>query len=70
MGIDWDTPLHGNLREEWIKLFEMLVLVGEIKFTRSTKPEGVVGSCVLVCYFDRVLAEGLCFIMKIQPCLI
>ena len=52
LGIDWDTPLHGNLREEWIKLFEMLVLVGKIKFMRSTKPDGVVGSCVLVCYFD------------------
>ena len=52
LGLDWDTPLEGNLRESWVQLFSMLVQCGEIQFIRSTKPEGYTGSSTLVCYFD------------------
>ena len=43
LGVDWDTPLEGSLRLEWIKLFQMLVLIGTVTFKRGTKPEGAVG---------------------------
>ena len=52
LGIDWDVPLSGSLRQDWIKLFELLVLCGEVSFKRSTKPVGAIGSCSLICFFD------------------
>ena len=52
LGLDWDIPLEGGLRNMWVKLFEMLVRCGGIRFMRTTKPDGTVGRCVLVCFFD------------------
>ena len=48
LGVDWDKPLLGVVRDKWIKLFKMLVISGGIEFCRSTRPVGAVGDCVLV----------------------
>ena len=52
LGIEWYTPLEGNLRNDWIQMLEMLVLAGEVRFRRTTKPENAVGSCTMICFFD------------------
>ena len=52
LGLGWDTPLEGELRGTWVKLFTMLVKTGGIKFRRATRPAGAVGKCILVCFFD------------------
>jgi hypothetical protein len=51
LGLDWDKPLEGELRDMWVGLLEMLVRTGGIVFSRATKPENAVGRCVLVCFF-------------------
>ena len=52
MGIDWDTPLHGDIRDSWIRMIKMLVTAEGLEFRRSTRPEGSVGECTLISYFD------------------
>ena len=32
LGVEWDQPLVGAVRDVWIKLFRMLVLAGGIDF--------------------------------------
>ena len=50
--VEWDKPLDGGLRESWVRLFDMLVRAGGVKFKRATRPENAVGKCILVCFFD------------------
>ena len=50
--LEWDTPLEGELRVTWIRLLKSLVKIGTIKFARGTRPEGAVGRCMLICFFD------------------
>ena len=52
LGMDWDMPLEGGLRDIWVGLFEMLVKTGGISFKRATRPEDAVGRCMLICYWD------------------
>ena len=52
LGVDWDMPLEGGLRESWVNIFEMLVRAGGIKFRRTTRPEHAVGKCLLICFWD------------------
>ena len=52
LNIDWDTPLDGCIRSWWLDRFRLLVIAGGIQFHRSTKPEGAIGKCILVGYFD------------------
>ena len=54
MGLDWDTPLDGGLRDMWLGYMEkeMLVKTCGIKFNRATRPVNAVERCILVCFFD------------------
>ena len=52
LGVDWNTPLEGNLKNTWVKLISMLVNIGEIKINRCTKPTGAVGRAILIIFFD------------------
>ena len=38
--IPWDESIDSDLKEEWIKYFEMLLKLEEIKFPRCVKPDG------------------------------
>ena len=51
-GLDWDQVMEGDMRENWLKMFETLVRTGSVKFVRATRPMGAVGSYILICYFD------------------
>ena len=52
VGLDWDQPMEGDMRNKWLKMFETLVRTGSIKFVRATRPVGAVGSYILICFFD------------------
>ena len=52
LGISWDQPLSGEVRDTWVKILKMLVLTGGVDFRRCTRPVGAVGGCILICYFD------------------
>ena len=52
VGLDWDQPLEGELREDWVRMFETLVRTGSIKFVRATRPVAAVGPYFLICFFD------------------
>ena len=62
--LKWDDEILGELRQEWVKLIEMLVVAGKITFQRATKPANTVGDPDLIIYWDgsNAAAAGVIYI--------
>ena len=50
--LGWDTEVKGELREQWVRLVEMLIMAGSIQFRRATRPTNAVGNPELIVYWD------------------
>ena len=46
--LDWDEPIPGKFRKEWIDFFRQLFQMEDITFQRCIKPEEAIGDPVLM----------------------
>ena len=59
--LGWDDPLPEDNRAEWRSLFEDLLMLKEVSFTRCTKPIEAIGEPTLVIFSDASMhAYGAC----------
>ena len=61
LGLNWDEEVSPETRKKWVKLFEDINMLNDVKFDRCITPSDVVGDPMLVVFCDASrLAFGTC----------
>ena len=62
MDLGWDEPIPSNLHKEWVQTITMCLQIGEIVFSRSVRPAGVLDPPELIGFADGSLLAYACAI--------